>query len=158
MHLNRRIAGIVRHLPVRALSRRLGVGLMFYFLGLAILYALIELSKTPLLLSTLLTAEATTIVRYAVNDLWVFGEKRLSWTRLWQFHVANAGGFAVWWIMVNALPPLGVHYLLASTLGTASSMVSTMATKLQWIWLKRTNALPGGGQSVGTVIEVSNGR
>lgn len=126
----------LRKLPLRAMARWWAVGLAFYFIGLAILYVLIGLLKMPLLLGTLLMAEATTIIRYAVNDRWVFREHRLSWTRFWQYHVANAGGFLTWWIAVNALTYLGMHYLLASTVGTAGSMLSTMAANFLWVWRK----------------------
>jgi|SRR5579883_949879 len=127
-------------LPWRALTRWFAVGVSFYFVGLLTLYVLIGLMKVSLLWGTLLSAEATTIIRYVINDLWVFENRSLSWTRLSQYHVANAGGFAVWWIIVNALPHFGVHYLIASTAGTATSMCSTLLTNFLWIWRKARRA------------------
>ena len=34
--------------------------------------------------------------------------------------VRVAGGAAIWWMVSNALPRFGVHYLIASTAGTAN--------------------------------------
>jgi putative flippase GtrA len=121
-------------LPLRAIARWLLVGVGFYFAGLGLLYAVVGRLHVPLLPGTLLVAELTTVLRYLINDHWVFKQTRLSWRRLWQFHVANIGGFATWWIVVNVLPQFGVHYLVASTAGTASSMLSTMATNFLWVW------------------------
>jgi putative flippase GtrA len=132
--------------------RWLGVGLLFYLIGLALLHTMVEVLKLPLTASTLLTQEATTIVRYVINDRWVFHEKRLSWTRLWQFHVANAGGFTAGWIVTIILPRFGVHYLVASTVGTAVSMLLTMTTNFLWIWRKRTKALPRDVETTPAVV------
>ena len=108
--------------------------------GLGVLYAFISLAGMPLLWGTLLAAEITTILRYAINDRWVFGERRPSWKRFLQYHVANAGGFVIWWISVNALPRLGMHYLVASTIGTGASVFFTMATNFLWVWAKAPKA------------------
>ena len=110
----------------------------------------------PLALSTLFTQEITTIVRYVVNDFWVFHETRLSWTRLWQFHVASIGGAIVWLTLANALPKLGMNYLLASTIGTVSSMLVTMATNFLWIWGKRTSASSSGPDTERTAVQTAD--
>ena len=125
-----------------ALGRWWAAGLLFLIVGLALLYLLMDELHMPLLLGTLLAAEATTVVRYAVNDLWVFKEQRPAWIRLWQFHVANAGGFAIWWALTNILARAGVYYLIASGLGTAGSVLFSMATNFLWIWPKRTSEVP----------------
>jgi putative flippase GtrA len=125
-----------------AIVRWLLVGLVFYLAGLGLLYAFIGRLHVPLLLGTLLVAELTTVLRYLINDRWVFKQTQLSWTRLWQFHLANIGGFATWWIVVNLLPRVGVHYLVASTVGTACSMLSTMATNFLWVWRPRKDSPP----------------
>lgn len=149
----------LHRLPWRAFARWWIVGLAFYLAGLAILYLLIDIVKAPLLLGTLLMAESTTVVRYAINDRWVFEEGRLSWRRFYQFHIASAGGFFVWWTVVNILPRLGVHYLLASTVGTASSMLWSIVTNFLWIWRKRATAvLREDSQPVANPLEAANGR
>jgi putative flippase GtrA len=135
---NSLITESARKLPWRAIGRWWVIGVSFYLVGLVILYVVIGLLRVPLLTGTLLTAEATTILRYCINDRWVFEERSLSWTRFWQYHLANAGGFAIWWTIVNVLPHLGVHYLLASTVGTGCSMISTMASNFLWVWRKKT--------------------
>jgi len=100
--------GFLERLPWRAIGRWWAVGLSFFFVGLGMLYLCMDVLRMPLLIGTLLVAEVTTIVRYAINDRWVFGERRPSWTRLWQFHLANAGGFAIWWTATNILARTGV--------------------------------------------------
>jgi putative flippase GtrA len=107
-----------------------------------------DVVRSPLLLGTLLAAEVTTVLRYGINDRWVFGQRRPRWRRFWQFHVANAGGFLIWLAMVNILPRWGVQYLLASTAGTASSVLVGMATNFLWIWRKKIDAARRGTPGV----------
>src|SRR5262245_14741056 len=118
----------LRQLPWRAIGRWWVVGLSFFAIGIPILYLLIDVLKLRLIWGTLLAAEVTTILRYGINDRWVFGELRPTWKRFWQFHVANAGGFVIWYSSVNLLPTLGVHYLIASVVGTGTSVFMSMAT------------------------------
>jgi putative flippase GtrA len=91
----------------------------------------------PLMIGTLLSAEITLVLRFFVNDRWVFHYPRPSWIRLWQFHVASAGGGTVWWIVSNTLPRFGVHYLIAATVGSACSVFFGMTSNFLWVWRKR---------------------
>jgi putative flippase GtrA len=157
MHLrNKEITAWFSHLARNPHVRWLCVGLLFYVIGLALLRVMIEVLKLPLTVSTVLTQEAATVARYVINDRWVFHEKRLSWSRLWQFHVANAGGFAIGWIVTNVLPQFGVYYLLASTMGTAVSMLVTMTTNFLWIWRKRMKASPCEVETAGAAVEAAD--
>jgi putative flippase GtrA len=124
-------------LPWRAIGRWWTAGLAFFFVGLVVLYLFMDVFRMPLLFGTLLAAEVTTIVRYAINDRWVFGHRRPAWTRFWQFHVACASGAAIWFAAANVLPRFGVHYLLASAMGSALSVFVGMGTSFMWIWRKR---------------------
>jgi len=151
------ISNVWQRLPWRALARWWAVGIAFLVIGLGMLYVLRDLLKLPLLACTLITAESTTIIRYFINDLWVFKERRLSLVRLWQFHVANIAGFVIWSAVVNVLPRFGVHYLIASAAGTACSVVSSMATNFLWIWGKRAKgASEHAPQSADAVPEVTD--
>ena len=147
-----------------AVGRWLVVGAGFYFIGLAGLFLSVDVLRMPMLVATFLVAESTTLVRYVVNDRWVFKEQHLSWKRLWQFHAGNAGGFLVWWTLANLLPLVGVHYLIASTLGVGCSMVSTIVAHFLWIWRKSLDSPPvGGGEpqqdaAVGAGSEARNAR
>jgi putative flippase GtrA len=93
------------------------------------------------------------ICPFLINDAWVFKNKRPSWRRLWQFHVAGAGGFAVWLVVTNTLPLVGVHYLIASVAGSAASMLFSILTNFLWIWRKRDDSQSsarGASVAVGT--------
>lgn len=131
-------------IPWRALARWWIVGLTFTGGGLIVLYVLRDVLRMPLIGATSLGAEATMLLRFLINDRWVFGHRRPSWTRLWQFHVASAGGGAIWFVTANFLPRLGVHYLLAALAGTAGSVIFSMATNFLWIWRNRANRLEKG--------------
>jgi putative flippase GtrA len=124
-------------LPWRSLGRWWIVGLAFYGAGLGLLYLFIDVLRLPLLAATLMTAEITVLLRFLINDRWVFGHRFPAWVRLWQFHVASAGGAVIWWLVANALPRFGVHYLVASTAGTACSVFFSMFTNFLWIWRGR---------------------
>lgn len=126
--------------PWRSLFRWWIVGLAFTGGGLVVLYVLRDILRLPLIVATTAGAEATLLVRFLINDRWVFGHRRPTWLRLWQFHVASAGGGAIWWVVANLLPRFGVQYLLAALAGTACSVMFSMATNFLWIWRRRVRA------------------
>ena len=124
-------------IPWRALGRWWIVGLAFTAGGTGVLYVFKGILRLPLLAATSSAAELTIVLRFLINDRWVFRHARPTWTRLWQFHVASAGGGAVWWVVANILPRFGVHYLIASLAGTACSVGCNMLTNFLWIWRGR---------------------
>ena len=130
----------LERIPWRALGRWWIVGLTFLGVGSGVLYVFREFFAMPLLVATLASAECTILVRFLINDRWVFGHPRPSWQRLWQFHVASAGGFVIWYTVANALPLLvpffNLHYVLASAVGSACSVSFNMLTNFLWIWRK----------------------
>jgi putative flippase GtrA len=128
---------LIERVSWRALGRWWIVGLAFTGVGLVVLYVLRDVLHLPLLAATTIGAEAILLVRFLINDRWVFGHRRPTWLRLWQFHVAGAAGGAVWWVVANALPRLGLNYLLAATAGTACSVVFGMGTNFLWVWRRR---------------------
>ena len=114
-----KLTPLMSQVPWRSLGRWWIVGLAFTGGGLLVLYVLKDLFRLPLVVATAAGAEVTLLLRFLINDRWVFGHRRPTWTRLWQFHVAGAGGGVIWWIVANLLPRFGVHYLLAAIAGTA---------------------------------------
>lgn len=133
---------LMERVPWRSLRRWLIVGLAFTGGGLVVLYVLRDVLRLPLLVATSMGAEATLLLRFLINDHWVFGHQRPTWTRLGQFHLASAGGGTIWWVVANLLPRFGVHYLLAAIVGTACSVMFSMATNFLWIWRMRGGHLP----------------
>ena len=137
-----------------SVRRWLIVGFAFTGGGLIVLYILRDILRLPLIVATSVGAEATLLLRFLINDRWVFGHRRPTWTRLCQFHVASAGGGAIWWVVANLLPRFGVHYLLAASAGTACSVMFSMATNFLWIWRKRgghsSAARPGDAERTET--------
>lgn len=115
-------------------ARWWAVGITFTLLNIPILYVLVDIIAVPLAVATVLAGEAAVLARFLVNDRWVFKEQRPTWRRLWQYHAAVVGGFAIWWSATNFLSGRGVHYLAASLLGTGFSAVWSMFTNFLWVW------------------------
>lgn len=113
------------------------VGLLFFAIGLAVLYLFRDVLQMPLVAATALAGETTLLLRYVINGRWVFDNPKPAWTRLWQFHAASAVGAGVWWIAANTLPRYGVNYLIASAAGSACSVSFSMASNFLWVWRKR---------------------
>ena len=90
----------------------------------------------PYALATLISGEICTILRFLVVDRWVFSHERPTLKRLWQYHVANALGFAIWWGAANLLKLAGVQYLVASVLAMFFSVGFSMFSNFWWIWRK----------------------
>ena len=123
--------------PWRSLSRWWAVGLVFTGWGLLSMYWLKDRWQVPLMMASVIVAETGTILRFLVNDRWVFGHYRPTLKRLWQYHIANAGSFVVWWAVCNALPFFGVHYLLAFVAATACSVGFSILSNFLWVWRGR---------------------
>lgn len=118
------------------------VGGLFAALGLALLKLFFTALHWPYWLGSAVQAELCTILRFLVNDRWVFGHPRPTWRRLAQYHMANAGGFAVWWTIANFLQRNGVNYLLASVLAAACSSGVSLVSDFLWVWRKRPAVSP----------------
>lgn len=119
------------------LLRWFAAGLAFMGISTALLYGFVDLLGLSVPVGTLLTAEVSTLLRFVVNHYWVFGLRNPSIRDCVQYHIANAGAFALWWITANALTLLGLHYLLAGIAAVACSTLFSLSTNFFWIWRKR---------------------
>jgi putative flippase GtrA len=122
------------------LFRWLTAGGAFLFINSIFMVVLVEYFTLKALWATLISAELCTILRFFVNEHWVFKGIGPVWKRLWQYHVANAGSFAVWMIVANLLIHWGIHYLLASALAVGISTMVSMASNFLWVWRKLDHA------------------
>lgn len=127
------------------------VGLSFTGSSIPILYFAIEVFHIPEWLASLVAAEISNIVRFFVNDRWVFGFPRPTWKRFGQYHVATAGSFFVWQGIFNLLiygldiesittVPFIIErwkYLIVPLIATACSVFVNMLTNFLWIWRKK---------------------
>lgn len=116
--------------------RWIAVGFLFAGVGLGLLKIMVGFFAWPYTLATLCSGEITTLFRFLMVDRWVFHHRRPTWTRLWQYHVANAMGFAIWWSAANLLKTFGVHYLVASVLAMFVSVGFNLLSNFFWIWRK----------------------
>lgn len=119
------------------LLRWLFAGLLFMFLSTGFLYIFVDVLQINILLATFLSAESSTLLRFVVNSYWVFEVRKLSFRECWQYHLANAGAFLVWWSVTNFLIYFGINYLVASVLAIGSSTLISLTTNFFWIWKKK---------------------
>jgi putative flippase GtrA len=132
----------LKQIITRQVIRWVLIGAIFAIAGLALLKVMAGILTLPYPLATLLSGEICTVLRFLVVDRWVFSHNRPTLKRLWQYHVANALGFAIWWCAANALKSIGVHYLVASVLGMFFSVGFSMASNFLWIWRKPATQRP----------------
>lgn len=114
--------------------RWLAAGLAFMGVTSAFLFLFVDLLGASVGAGTLFALEASTLLRFYVNERWVFASTTMSWRRLGQYHVANAGASAVWWVATNLLNHYGVHHLLAAVLAVGFSTGVSMASNFLWVW------------------------
>jgi len=119
------------------LAKWFGAGLAMMAINTGFLYLFVDLAGASVALGTFLAAEASTLVRFFINHFWVFGLRNPTLRACLQYHVANAGAFAVWWATANLLTLLGMHYLLAGIAAVACSTLVSLATNFLWIWRRR---------------------
>lgn len=101
-----------------------------------LLYGFVDLAGLSVAAGSLLAAEVATILRFWINEYWVFTTRKPTWIKLGQFHVANAGATAVWWVATNLLDRLGLHHLLAAILAVGCSTGLSLGVNFLWIWRK----------------------
>jgi len=121
----------------RNLLRWFVAGLVFMGISTALLFVFVDILGLSVPIATLLTAEASTLLRFLVNHYWVFGLRNPTIRNCIHYHIANAGAFALWWVTANALTLLGLHYLLAGVVAVACSTLFSLSTNFFWIWRKR---------------------
>jgi putative flippase GtrA len=118
------------------------VAVLFVGVNLALLYVFVDLAGVGVLISTLIAAEIGILLRFVLNDRWVFRQSGFTLKRLWQYHVAIAGSSAIWWVVTNVAVYFGLHYMLASVLGMACSVLLSIATNFFWIWTHKSDQPP----------------
>ena len=132
--------GIRRFLQYSSIGRVIKwavVGVLFMGVNLPSLYALVDLCRLPVPVATLVTAVIGTLLRFLVNDRFVFQQRRPTWARLKAYCTAIALGFGVWYAVVNALTWLGVYYLLSAVAATGCSVGFSLTSNFLWVWRKR---------------------
>jgi putative flippase GtrA len=122
-------------------SRRIAawvlVGLAASVLELALLRGLYELLRWPLPLATLVAAETLIILKFLLNDRFVFRHHWPTVPRLMRYHGASAGALAVYWVAINAITLLaGVPYVLAFVVSTAAAFTWSLLTNFLWVWAR----------------------
>jgi len=132
-----KISGLLTRLRAKPQVRWLAAGVAFMGVTSLVLFLLVDLAGISVLVSTLVTLEICTILRFFVNEWWVFGSRVFSWRRIAQYHVANAGASLIWWIATNVLSHSGVHHILAAILAVGFSTGFSFASNFFWIWHKK---------------------
>ena len=113
------------------------VGIAFMVINIALLDWFKQSLGWSLTVSSVVSAELCTILRYGANDLWVFGSPKLSWLRCWEYHVANFSSFFLWNFLIVVLGnKLGWDHRLAAIVATMVSAGWSMVTNFLWVWKK----------------------
>jgi putative flippase GtrA len=117
-------------------ARWLVLGFVFSGAGLGLIKVFAGWWQWPYAVATFCSGEICTVLRFLAVDRWVFAHRRPTWRRLWQYHVANAAGFGVWWTAANGLKALGVHYILAAIFAMFFSVGFNLLSNFLWVWRK----------------------
>ena len=120
--------------------RWLAAGFLFAGVGLLVIKLLAGVLAWPYTVATLCSGEICTLLRFLVVDRWVFGHRNPTWTRMWQYHVANAAAFGIWWVAANTFRLFGADYMLAAVFAMCFSVGFSMLSNFLWIWRKPRTA------------------
>jgi putative flippase GtrA len=112
----------------------LAMGLLFMGITTFILMFFVEKLKFSVQVSTFLTAEIVTIIRFYLNSYWVFKVKGPTLRNLFQYHVANISGLIIWIASTNLLAFLGVNYIVAGIFSVFLSTTFSFYSNFFWVW------------------------
>jgi putative flippase GtrA len=113
------------------------LGVTASVLELALLRLLYEGLLWPLPLATAVAAEVLIIIKFLLNDRFVFNHPWPTMGRLVRYHGASAGALVVYWLAINALSLLaGVPYIPAFILSTAAAFTWSLLTNFLWVWAR----------------------
>lgn len=131
--------------------RWFAVGVFFTGFNFPVLYLLQQKLLLPNQAAILIASELSLIVRFFVNDRWVFGQTRPTWKRFGQYHVATASSSLIWngaaiaadalltWQLAATLPGW-LRLQLAALIGTCCSFGWSMFTNFFWVWRQPKSA------------------
>lgn len=136
-----RIVGVLARKKIaetlsKPVSRWLAVGGSFLFINAFFMWIFVEKFHLAVFVATVIFAEICTVLRFFVNEKWVFRTGQHCWVRLGQFHVANATAFIFWLAVTNLLILKGVHYQMASVAGVGCSVAASFLSNFFWVWRK----------------------
>lgn len=132
---------IIFHQPIQdgfktAIFRWISVGASFLFFNAIFMWIFVEKIHLAVFVATVISAEVCTVLRFSVNEHWVFRTGQHCWVRLGQFHIANGAAFIIWLALTNLLVLNGLHYQLASLAGVACSVGASFLSNFLWVWRK----------------------
>jgi putative flippase GtrA len=91
----------------------------------------------PLLLASVVALEISILVRFALNDVWTFRDRRGKSfiARFYQSNFTSFGGPVISLAAVNILTPLlGISYLIANSVGILLGLVWNWFWSIRLIW------------------------
>jgi len=114
------------------------VGLSGVLVNTAILWALVQGARLPVLLASALATEAAILSNFALNDRWTFrdGVHRHSFgMRLLRFNGVSLGGMAITAGLLALLMSYGhLHLLLANLLAIGGATTWNYIVNSRWTW------------------------
>ena len=117
------------------------LGLTASLLELVLLRSLYELLHWQLPIASAVAAELLILLKFVLNDRFVFNHTWPTFGRLARYHGASAGALVVYWLTLNALNLLlGLEYVAAFLVGTAAAFTWSLLTNFLWVWAVGTDA------------------
>jgi dolichol-phosphate mannosyltransferase len=133
------------------ISRRFARPLRFGLVGLsgvvintAILWALVQAMRLPVLFASVLATEVAILSNFMLNDCWTFrAATRLHSfvQRLLRFNGVALGGMAISTVTLAILTTYAnLHLLLANLLAVGAAMIWNYGVNSRWTWSKQSTA------------------
>ena len=109
-------------------------GMLLMLISLFLIHNFVVYLHFTVSVATALAAEICTLIRFVINNYWVFGRESFSIRGCMEFHLANFGTFIIWWVAANSLHLIGIHYLLATIMAVGLSVIVSFASTFFWVW------------------------
>ncbi len=130
-------------IPIVRLVRFGGVGLSGLVVNMGLLWLLTTyvFGERLYMLSAIISIEASIINNFYWNDVWTFGDRRVSdgwFMRLLKFHGSRLLGMitnlAVLYILTDIA---GLYYLLSNIIAIGAGTLVNYLTSDRWVWAER---------------------
>jgi putative flippase GtrA len=111
-------------------------GVVTTLISTVILFIFVDVLKLQLPIASAFAGELSLLIRFLLNNFFIFKIQNIKIQTLFKFHLAMGLGFIIWWSITNILFGIGFHYILAGLTATLIATLFNLLSNFLYVWKK----------------------